>query len=87
MLGKPVIVSRDTNMDKMVLEAESGLVVTYGDLSALEAALLRLSTDKELCSQLGMNARRAYETRFSRKIMNDRLLSLYTEIQEEEGRD
>ncbi|HOD44190.1 MAG TPA: glycosyltransferase family 4 protein [Anaerolineaceae bacterium] len=87
MLGKPVIVSRDTNMDKIVVEAESGLVVPYADIPALEAALLRLSTDKELCSQLGMNARRAYETRFSRKIMNDRLLSLYAEIQEEEGQD
>ena len=87
MLGKPVIVSRDTNMDTIVREAECGLVIPYGDPPALETALLQLSTDIGLRDRLGKNARLAYETRFSRKIMNDRLLSLYAEIQEGEGQD
>ena len=80
MLGKPIIVAQDTNMDRIISQAECGLVVTYGDESDLESALLRLETEPELCQRLGANARKAYESTYSWKIMQDRLLKLYAEL-------
>jgi glycosyltransferase involved in cell wall biosynthesis len=80
MLGKPIIVAQDTNMDRIINQAECGLVVKYGDESALEAALVRLQTEPELSIQLGANARRAYESTYSWQIMQERLLNLYADL-------
>jgi glycosyltransferase involved in cell wall biosynthesis len=80
LLGKPVIAARDTNMDRIIQQADCGLVVPYGDVPALEAALLRLQSDSVLRQRLGKNARRAYDTTYSWGIMADRLLRLYQEV-------
>ena len=80
MLGKPIIVAEDTNMDRIISEAECGLVVKYGDASVLESALLRLETETELCQRFGANAREAYESTYSWKIMQERLLTLYADL-------
>ncbi len=80
LLGIPVIVARDTNMDRIIEQADCGLVVPYGDVSALEAALLCLQSDRDLRRRLGENARRAYDTTYSWEIMADRLLKLYEEV-------
>ncbi len=80
MLGKPIVVAQDTNMDRIINQAECGLVVTYGDESALESALQRLEIEPELCQHLGANARKAYESTYSWKIMQARLLKLYAEL-------
>jgi len=80
LLGKPVIAARDTNMDRIIQQADCGLVVPYGDVPALEAALLRLQSDSALRQRLGKNARLAYDTTYSWGIMADRLLRLYQEV-------
>jgi glycosyltransferase involved in cell wall biosynthesis len=80
MLGKPIIVARSTNMDRMIESAGCGLVVEYGNAEALEAALGQLQADVELRQRLGVNARRAYETRYAWSNMQERLLKLYREI-------
>jgi glycosyltransferase involved in cell wall biosynthesis len=80
MLGKPIIVAQDTNMDRIINQAKCGLVVKYGDESDLESALLRLETEPELCQRLGANGRKSYESTYSWKIMQDRLLKLYAEL-------
>lgn len=81
MLGKPIIVARDTNMDSIVSRYDCGLIVTYGNESELEAALLQLANDPELRKRLGENARRAYETSYSWDIMRARLIELYAQVQ------
>ena len=80
MLGKPIIVAHDTNMDRIVTEVECGLVVNYGDDLALEAALLRLQREPKLRLRLGKNARRAYETNFNWTFMQQRLYRLYGHV-------
>jgi len=80
MLGKPIVVARDTNMDRIIERAACGLVVEYGNPAALEAALSQLQADFELRQRLGVNARRAYDTRYSWSHMQERLLTLYQEI-------
>jgi glycosyltransferase involved in cell wall biosynthesis len=80
MLGKPIVVGRHTNMDRIIERADCGLVVTYGDTNDPEAALLRLAGEPELRAQLGSNARQTYETIYSWEQMQTRLLALYAGI-------
>ncbi len=80
MLGKPVIVARDTHMDRLITAANCGLVVPYGEVQALEAALARLEADPGLRRSLGENARRVYESTYSWAEMEKRVLGLYREL-------
>jgi glycosyltransferase involved in cell wall biosynthesis len=84
MLGKPVIVAQDTNVDRVIASGECGLVVPYGDPAALQAALERLQFDPGLRQRLGNNARRVYEQRYSWEIMRQRLLALYASLQDKQ---
>jgi len=80
LLGKPIIVAQDTNMDRIIRQADCGIVIPYGDIPALEAALHRLQHDLDLRLRLGRNARHAYDTSYSWKIMQQRLLELYQRV-------
>jgi glycosyltransferase involved in cell wall biosynthesis len=80
LLGKPIIVAQDTNMDRIINQADCGIVVTYGDETALEAALGRLQDQPSLRLRLGENARQAYDTTYSWQIMQHRLINLYEKL-------
>lgn len=80
MLGKPVIVAAGTGMDKIVQEAGCGLVVPYGDASALEAALSSLADKPDLRSRLGREGRKAYEAKYNWAAMQERLWALYADL-------
>jgi glycosyltransferase involved in cell wall biosynthesis len=80
LLGKPLVAARGTNMDLLVEQEQCGLVVTYGYVGELEAALLRLSREPTLRAQLGKNARQAYEETYNWGEMELRLLDLYREV-------
>jgi len=82
MLGKPIIVARHTNMDRLITAEKCGLVVPYGDKEALLQALQQLQTDEQLRHHLGYNGRRAYEEKYSWGIMERRLLDLYQSLHE-----
>ncbi|MCC7129263.1 MAG: glycosyltransferase WbuB [Anaerolineae bacterium UTCFX2] len=80
MLGKPVIVARGTNMDRIVEDAQCGLVVNYGAADELDDALARLERDAELREKLGRAARQAYEQHYSWAVMEARLTALYQQV-------
>lgn len=80
MLGKPVIVARNTNVDRIVSASQSGLVIEYGDASELDNALHRLAEDQDFRKELGLRARQAYEKEYNWDIMRRRLIELYSQI-------
>ena len=80
MLGKPVVVARDTNMDRLIEANRCGLVVPFGESGALEAAFERLALDVQLRGELGRNARLAYDSRYSWDKMGEKLLQLYASL-------
>jgi glycosyltransferase involved in cell wall biosynthesis len=80
MLGKPIIVARDTNMDRLVEAEGCGVVVEYGDVPGLEAVLEGLQREAGLRGKMGANARRAYASTYSWSRMQDRLLAVYREV-------
>jgi glycosyltransferase involved in cell wall biosynthesis len=84
MLGKPVIVARDTNMDTMIQSGGCGIIVQYGEERELEQSLELLAGDTDLRQRLGQNARKAYEMIYSWQRMRDRLTAFYARIFEGE---
>ncbi|RCK77230.1 MAG: Glycosyltransferase [Anaerolineae bacterium] len=80
MLRKPIIVAENTNIDSVVKKFLCGIVISYGNLSQLEDALLKLANNQALREQMGVNGRRAYETQYSWNEMSERLLRLYSSI-------
>lgn len=80
MLGKPIVVARDTNMDRMIEQADCGLVVDYGDVAGLDAAFIRLCEDEGLQHRLARNARNAYLDSYSWSKMEEKLLRLYCSV-------
>lgn len=82
MLARPIVVARDTNMDRLVEAHNCGLVINYGSSQALEEALSRLAQEADLRRQWGRNGRRAYEQLYNWRLMQNRLLGFYREILE-----
>ena len=80
MLGKPILVAKDTNMDLLIQKADCGMVVRYGREDDLESALMDLAENPEERNRLGRNARLAYHSFFSWDIMRERLLKLYDSV-------
>lgn len=80
MLGRPVLAARHTGFDRLVSELDCGLVVNYGSLDQIEAALRSLE-DPALRRRLGENGRRAYEQTYAWPRMAQRLVDLYAGLE------
>lgn len=80
MLAKPIIVSEGSSMARIVKEENCGIVVPYGDVKVIKEVLIKLKNDEKLRYQLGKNGRKAYENKYSWKIMADRILKAYREV-------
>lgn len=80
-LGKPIIVARGTAMDELVERYGLGIVVEYGHIPDLEAALddIQKWTAEERI-RFSNHARKCYELYFSWTIMKQRLIALYREV-------
>ncbi|MFH2058584.1 MAG: glycosyltransferase [Pseudomonadota bacterium] len=59
---------------------ETGLVVPPKDISALRKALMKLSSDDQLCKIYGENAQKRYERNFVPEITGKQYLELYDEL-------
>lgn len=78
--GKAVLVSKDTSAAIKVYKDNCGLVVDSNNIEEIKGAIIKLRDNPELCNELGANARKAYEKRYSWEIMEKRLLALYREL-------
>ena len=81
MLSKPIIVSKNTGMDKIVERYGTGLIVEYGNEGQIKNAILKLIELKGQNNNFyGDNGRKAYVSIFHNDIMKERLLKLYSDI-------
>lgn len=74
--GTPVVAARSGGLPEVVVDGESGLLVTPGDSEALRAALQRLVDDPHLRERLGRGATARAE-RFSASVVLPRVESAY----------
>ena len=80
MCGTPILVNKETSTANKVYEENCGLVVDANNIEEIRKAIIKLRDNPELCEELGANARKAYEQRYSWEIMDKRLLALYQEL-------
>jgi glycosyltransferase involved in cell wall biosynthesis len=83
MCGRPILVNKGTSTANILLEENCGLVVDAENIEEIREAIIKLRDDPKLCEELGKNARRAYEERYSWEIMEQRLLTIYGELTKE----
>ena len=75
-----IAASKTGGIPDMIIEGETGIFVVPGDTKTLEAGLLKLLADPELCRTLGENARRKAEAEFSIDNNMKQLLAIYETI-------
>lgn len=88
--GKPILANKGSSTAIKVHNENCGLVVNANNIEEIKEAIIRLRDNPGLCKELGANARRAYEERYSWEVMEQRFLALYREltgeIEEESGK-
>jgi glycosyltransferase involved in cell wall biosynthesis len=75
--GRPVVATNVGGLRDLVLDGETGLVVSPRDPAALRAALQRLLADEELRRRLGAAARDRARERFSWSTVTDATVAAY----------
>jgi glycosyltransferase involved in cell wall biosynthesis len=80
MCAKPIIVNEGTTVSEIVSKHRCGLIVPYGDIGAIKAAVVNLQSNPDLRQWLGWNGRRAYEQLYSWDIMKSRLVNAYKTV-------
>jgi len=81
MCRRPIITNVETVAGKIVQEEGCGITVPYGDREALRSALELLRDDVELREELAERGRRAYDLRYSWKLMTERLFRAYESLE------
>ncbi|MFD1359101.1 glycosyltransferase family 4 protein [Fictibacillus halophilus] len=76
MLGKPIIVCKDTGMDSIVEKLNNGVIVDYGNKAQIKSALETL-TNNERYDFLSENSRQGYLTTYGWDVMKRKLITLY----------
>lgn len=80
MLGKPIVMARNTGVDEIVSDEDIGVVIDY-NAESLNEALVKLTARKDEWAEMGKRARKLYDEKFSWNVMQQRLLNLYGEIE------
>ena len=78
-LSKPIIVCKNTGVDSLVEENQTGLICEYSATSFFET-LDKLSSNKDLMMKLGENGNVAYNNKFSWDIMANRIKEMYENL-------
>lgn len=80
MLGKPLIMVRNTGMSEIVEKENIGELIEYDQNSLLEG-LIRIINRKEEWDLINKKMKNLYNDLYSWSIMEDRLLNLYSDIE------
>ena len=78
--GVPVVATRISGAEDLVVDGENGLLVPPGETGSLAAALIRLLEDDDARSRLGRAARRRIEVGFSLEAVAARYRATYERL-------
>lgn len=79
MLGKPLIMVRDTGMSDIVKQENIGELIEY-ERDSLQEALIRIAEKKDEWPTIAANMKSLYEEKYSWSQMEERLLRIYRSI-------
>lgn len=79
MLGKPLIMVKNTGMDSIVTRNEIGEVIDY-TVESLNNAINKLTQNRNQWDTMSSRAKKLYEKKYSWEIMERRLIALYRDV-------
>ncbi len=79
MLGKPIIMCRNTGVDKVIEKNKLGKVIDY-DVQDFEQALEELSNSKEQWQDISKKAKNIYRELYNWNLMKKRLQKMYIDV-------
>ncbi len=81
LYGRPVIAADAGGIPAVVDDGENGILVPFGDVSALSSAIKLLAENQELNQAMGENGRRKLMTRYTWDIVTEDVLTAYRGIE------
>lgn len=79
-LGKPILMVKNTGMSNIVLQENIGEIIDYNE-NSLKNGICKLISRKKEWPKMKIRMNQLYDEKYSWKIMEERLLSLYEDIQ------
>ncbi len=76
-MGKAIVATKIAGIPEMITDGENGLLIAPGDTKALISALKNLIENPTLRVNLGKSARICYDQKFTNKIFQAKMLSLF----------
>lgn len=78
-MGKPVIaiVEKESYLANEINECAVGITVSQGEVAQLVENIRELSRTKSKCIEFGNNARKLFDSRYTKSIANDKYLKLF----------
>lgn len=80
----PVITTPAGDADSIIQDGVTGFVIPFDDVEGVAERMIRLAKSPELKDRLGQSGRRMVETQFSFTQLQNRLLSTYRSIAEQQ---
>ena len=80
----PVIGTNVGGTPELIESEMTGLLVPYGDVTALKDSILKLYLNRNLCAEMGRRAADSVKGKFSEKQLVDNISKIYEEILENE---
>ena len=81
MRGTAVIASAVGAQPEIVVNGETGFLISPNNVEALTEALLRLLQSRQLCEQMGQNGRQRAVNYFSEDRRTEKFLDIYQRLQ------
>lgn len=81
MLGKPLIMVKNTGMDKIVSDNCFGRVIEF-NAEGFENAIIEIKNEKESWSEISERMKKMFEEKYSWNIMEEELRKIYESIKE-----
>jgi glycosyltransferase involved in cell wall biosynthesis len=81
--GKPVIASNGGGSPELVVQNETGLLITRGDVDVLADAICQLALSPNLMESMGLMSRKRIEERFQINTTTQRFVSLWHQVARE----
>ena len=75
--GLPVVATSISGIPELVIDGQTGILVTAGDVQELAGAIVRLCKEPELGVRLAQRARSLVVERFNLDVESDRLATLF----------
>ena len=79
-LGLPIVATDVPGTRTLIQSGKTGLLVEYGNIPAMSAALANIMTEPILAEWLGENGRHLVQTRFNEYTVADRVEEIYSHV-------